>query len=245
MKNWIANTDDRVFVLALWLLVAVSFIAALTSNASLVTYSLLLYVPLFSVAYFFKYKSLQFSFIAYLLFSFLGDASNLFFSENMLTKASSVFYFLGFMYLLIMILPKFKVSEIRALVGSYLVGVFCIIMFFLFQIYSILNVVLNSATEVQLFAVKSLSLVVLGLISFGVYLNTQTKVSVWFLIGVGSLFVSVVLNYVNLYYFYHLGFVAVERILYASALYFLFKYAISDKMQIQDSKEINTNNVLA
>ncbi|MCR8669102.1 hypothetical protein NO995_15560 [Aestuariibaculum sp. M13] len=245
MKNWIANTGDKVFVLALWLLVAVSCIAVLTSKASLITYSLLLYVPLFSIAYFSKYKSLKFGFIAYLLFSFLGDTSSLFFTEGMLIKASSVFYFLGFMYLLIMILPKFKLSEVQPLVGPYLISVFLIFAFFLFQIYNILNLTLESTAEVQLFGLKSLSLVVLGLVAFGVYLNTQTKLSVLFLIGVGCLFFSVILNYINLYYVYRLEFVAIERILYTVALFFLFKHAVLDKEQIQEEKSFNSSKVLA
>lgn len=244
MKNWIANTGDKVFVLALWLLVAVSFIASITSNTNLITYSLTFYVPLFAIAYFLKYKVLHFSFIAYLLFSFLGDASNLFFTEGMLIKASSVFYFLGFMYLLIMILPKFKLAEIQSLVGSYLVGVFFIVLFFLFQIYNVLNVALESASEVHLFGVKSLSLVILCILAFGVYLNNQTKGAELFLIGTGCLLFSVILNYVNLYYIYHVGFVVIERVFYALALYFLFKYAIADREMIQEQNTISAKNIL-
>ncbi|GAA4302779.1 hypothetical protein [Aestuariibaculum suncheonense] len=244
MKNWIANISDKVFVLALSLLIAVSFIAVMTSSTSLMTYSLLLFIPLFLILYFSKYKYLTFSFIAFLLFSFLGDASCLFFEDDALIKASSVFYFLGFMYLLIMVLPKFKLSEVQSLVGGYLIGVFSIVLFFLFQIYQVLQDLVNSIIELQLFGAKSLSLVLLGFISFGVYLNTQTKKSGQFLIATVSLSFSVALNYVSLYYVHHLEFVVIERLLYATALYFLFKYTTTNEEDVSLGSAFNRNNVL-
>ena len=69
-------------------------------------------------------------------------------------------------------------------------------MHFLYAIYSVLQTIIPDTLEVFLFAMKSISLIVLVIIAFGVYLNSETKLSILFLIMALSFVFSDVLNYV-------------------------------------------------
>ena len=187
-----------------------------------------LFIPVFLIFYLVKYKSLKVVFISFLLFSFLGDVSLTFFSNETFVKISSILYFLSYLYLIVMVIPKFKLLKVDKLIGVYLFGVFVINIFFLYTLFSILKVIIPDGTEVLLFGLKSLSLIVLAFISFGVYLNTQTKQSILFLVAVIFMAFSTILNYVNLYYLYHWSFEMLYRALYGVGLYFIFRYTIAD-----------------
>jgi len=86
---------------------------------------------------------------------------------------------------------------------------------------------------------KSISLIVLVVIAFGVYLNSETKLSILFLIMAISFVFSDILNYVSHYYVYHWSFIMLDRILHVIGLFFLFNYIIEyNKVpKIRDVKE--------
>ncbi|MBD0832624.1 hypothetical protein [Aestuariibaculum sediminum] len=236
MKTEFTKMPDSVFFMTMSFLIALSIIATLTSNAWLVNHNVLLFIPLFSLVYFIKYKRMNISVIAFILFSFIGDASHLFFNANMEVTASSVFYLIGIFYLIFQSVKKFKLKVIKGIILGYLLVVFLISTFFVLQVYQALKLVLESSIEPKLFALISISLAVLTIISFGVYLKTQSRTSTMFFIAAISLSFSVGLNYINLYYINHDVFVILEQSFYALSLYFIFKYAAVSWSYSQESR---------
>jgi hypothetical protein len=248
MKKSITITFNKL-LLALLILISVNITVFLINDSLLIKTVLPLFIPIFLIFHFMKNKKLSIVFISFLIFSFLGDASTLFFSEEIIIKTSSILYFLSYMYLIIMIAPKFKFFELDRLIAAYLIGVFSITIYFLNVFYDIVNAVLPDSNEVLLFGLKSLILVLLAFISFGVYLNTQSKQSAIFLTAVICFVFSVILNYINIYYLYNLNFLLVERMLYVVGLYLLFKYIAEEntnKKQVEIRNKVYTSdNVLA
>lgn len=238
VKNWFNITFKTVFLFALILLMAVNVIGVFMENTLIMKIVMSLFVPVFLIFFFIKNKSLGIAFISFLLFSFLGDTTSMFFLDDVLIETSSVFYILSYLYLLIIVVPKFKFFEVNALVGTYLIVVFSIAVYFLYITYSILNVVVPNQTEVSLFGIKSLALIILTFVSLGVYLNTQTKLSVLFLTAVIFFGLSVMISYVNLYYLNNWSLQLLHRILYATALYMIFKYIMNNEVVDRQPKQI-------
>lgn len=250
MKNWFNLTFNKVFFSALLALIAISFFVTFTQDSLLLKSTMSLFIPVFLIFYFYKYKSLGLVFLSFLLFSFLGDVSLTFFTNETFVKASSILYFLSYLYLIAIVVPRFKLLDVNKLIGVYLLGVFIINIFFLHTLYSILKVVIPDNTEVLLFGLKNLSLIILAFIAFGVYLNTETKQSILFLVAVIFIVFSTILNYVNLYYLYHWSFEMLYRTLYAVGLYFLFKYImVENKYKKANTrlkeKTFSSDNILA
>ncbi|MEN3322447.1 hypothetical protein VP395_01790 [Mariniflexile soesokkakense] len=238
MKNWFKFTFNTVFLGALILLIALNVVGALIEDALVMKTVMPLFIPVYLIFFFIRYTSLGIAFISFLLFSFLGDIAPMLFSEDALIEGSSVLYILSYICLIVMVAPKFKVLEFDKLIGVYLLVVFVISLYFLFTIYSMLKVIIPNSTEVHLYGVKSITLIILTFVSFGVYLNRQTKQSVLFLTAVVFFGLSVILSYINLYYVYNWSLELLKRILYALALYVMFKYVMSREVILKKPKEI-------
>jgi hypothetical protein len=173
------------------------------------------------------------------------------FSDETLIHSASILYMISYLFLIIIIAPKFKLVEVNKLIGAYLFVVFLIINYFLYTAYNILQTVIPNSTEVLFFGLKSMALIILAFVSFGVYLNRQTKESVLFLTAVVFLGLSAIIFYVNLYYIYNWSFELLQRILYAIGLYILFKYVIflnitrKPKPIKQINESYSSDNILA
>ena len=145
-------------------------------------------------------------------------------------------------------IPKFKLGEINKVITLYLVLVVMINMYFLYAFYEILKSIIPDSLEVFLFGMKSISLIVLVVIAFGVYLNSETKLSILFLIMAISFVFSDILNYVSQYYVYHWSFIMLDRILHVIGLFFLFNYIIEynkvPKTQVVKEDKFVTKNIL-
>ncbi|CAH8294874.1 hypothetical protein EV196_108145 [Mariniflexile fucanivorans] len=211
---------------------ALNVVVVFTNDTLILKTATSLFIPVFLILFLVRYNSLGIVFISFLLFYFLGDVAFLFFAKNELIEASSVFYIASYLFLLILVVPKFKLLEVDLLVGAYLLVVFVISLYFLYTIYNILNVLMPNTTEVILYGVKSLVLIVLTLVSFGVYLHTQSTQSALFLTAVVFFGLSVILNYLNLYYLNYWILELFYRILYALALYVMFKYIMVNKEEV-------------
>lgn len=213
--------------------------------------SIALFIPVFLVFFFVKNNYLGFAFASFLVCSFLGDISYYFFPTESVLKISNLLYILSYSQLLIIVLPKFKIFKLDKLIGIYLLVVFSISLYFLFIIYEILKMIIPEENEVLLIGVKSLTLIILAFVSFAVYLNTQTKQSILFLIVTICFAFSVIINYINYYYLYDWSFVMLNRAAYILGLYFLFKY-FSIENKIRKPKVVNneiarfsSDNILA
>jgi hypothetical protein len=117
-------------------------------------------------------------------------------------------------------------------------------MYFLYTICSILKTIVPDSLEVFLFALKTISLIVLLFISFGVYLNSENRLSILFFLMALSFVFSDVLNYVNQYYVYHWSFLMLDRVLHVVGLFYLFNYIIEyNKSLIQKRQIIRENKM--
>lgn len=250
MNNWFKLTFNKVFFGALLLLITINVLGFLTEDALILKTVMPLAIPVFLIFYFVKYKTLRITFISFLLFSLLGDTASLFFTQDSLIQTSSILYILSYLFLIIIVIPHFKITEVAKLIGAYLFVVFLITIYFLYVIYSVLQIVVLNEPEVQLFGIKSLTLIILAFISFGVYLNRQSKESALFLTAVIFLGLSVVMNYINLYYLYNWSFELLARVLYAIGLFVIFKYfkmvyVVKKPKPIQIKESYSSDNILA
>lgn len=254
MKNWIKITFDKVFFCALLVLLVLSVFTAFSEDNLLLYSPLPLFIPVLLIVFLIKHQYLSIPIILFLLFSFLGDVSSTFFVNEtvmidlMSIELSSIFYAISYLNLIIAALLKFKIFEVDRLIGVYLVVVFSINLYFLYTIFGILKVFID-VSDITMFGVNSLSLMILGFISFGVYLNTQTKPSISFLIAVICFVFSVILNYINQYYLYDWSFVMLNRAIYALGLYQIFKYVIKENenrrpVNSEEIERFSSDNVL-
>lgn len=240
VKNWFNFTFNKVFNCALILLILVISFGVITENALLMKTAKPLYIPVFLIFFFVKHSHLGIAFISFLIFSFFGDTASMFFLEDSLIEASSVLYIISYIYLLIMVIPHLKILEIKPLIGTYLLVVFAISVYFLYVIYNLMLAVIPNPNEVLLFGIKNLVLIILGFVSFAVYLNTQTKQSVLFLTAIIFFGLSSILNYINLYYLYNWSFELLHSILYVLAIFMMFKYIMSLNFK-KSTKQLQLN----
>ena len=248
MKSSIKFTDNKVFVGALFLLIVLNVIGTISEDPLFLQSSKPLFIPVFLICFFIKNKLTVVPFSLFLMYSFLGDMASIFFSNETFLKESSVLYLLSYSCLVSFIISKFKLVQFNKVIALYLVTVVLINVYFLYAIYSVLQTIVPDTLEVFLFAMKSISLVVLAIIAFGVYLNSETKLSILFLIMALSFVCSDVLNYVSQYYVYHWSFLMLDRMLHVIGLFFLFNYIIEyhkvPKTELGNKENIVSKNIL-
>ena len=157
-------------------------------------------------------------------------------------------YFLSYLSLLSFLIPKFKLIEFNKVITFYLLVVIMINMYFLYAVYQILKSIIPDSLELFLFGMKSIFLIVLVIIALGVYLNSETKLSILFLIMAMSFVFSDILNYVSQYYVYHWSFLMLDRVLHVIGLFFLFNYNIEynkvPKTKAVTEEKFITKNIL-
>ncbi|WP_445738083.1 hypothetical protein [Mariniflexile sp.] len=241
MKTWFKLSFNSVFLGAFILLIAINIIGFVKQDALIMQTAMPLFIPVLLIFFFVKYRSLGIMFVSFLVFSFLGDISSMFLAEDSLIQTSSILYLLSFLYLILMVVPKFKFHHLDKIIGIYLLVVLSINLYFLYTLYIVMKAVIPNPTEVLLFGIKSLTLIVLGFLAFAVYLNTQTKQSVLFLTAVLFFSLSAMLNYIGMYYFYNWSFDLLQRILYAIGLYVMFKYIIVQNANKQPRQPVLIN----
>ena len=252
MKNWLKLSFNKLFFIVLILLIAINIIGYLCKDPLIIQTAMPLFIPVFLIFFFVKYKSLDVIFISFFLFSLLGDMSSMLFAEETFIQSSSILYLLSYLYLIIIAIPKFKLHQVDKIIGIYLLTVFIISLFFLYNIYILMKAINPNENEVFLFGLKNLTLIILGFIAYTVYLNTQTKQSILFLNAVMLFSLSAMLNYINIYYLYNWGFELLQRVLYAIGLYMIFNYVMiqdADKKKIKHTLRIkvrySSENILA
>ena len=249
MKNWFEISFNKVLFFALLLLIALNVFAAI-SEVSVVLESIKpLFVPVFLIFYFIKNKLSNVVFVLFLVTSFLGDLTPVLLESAVVEKSSNLMYFISYLCLIVIIATNFKWGKIDKVIGVYLLFIFLINSYFLFTLYSILKTIISDSTEVLLFGLKSVSIIVLLFVSFVVYLTKESKISILFLILGLCFFFSDVFNYINIYYLYDWRFVMLDGVLHAFALFFLFNYIVETNTIVikQTVKEdlVTSENILA
>lgn len=251
MKNSFILNFNKVFFGALLILVTVNVLGTYSGDVLFLQTTKALSIPTLLILFFIKNKTkiLSIPLVLFFVCSFLGDVSLAFFENEIFIKASSVFYFLSYLSLIGVAISKFKFFEIDKVVATYLIVVFLINAYFLYTFYGILKAVVPDSLEVLLFGIKNMSLIVLTFLAFGKYLAKDTKPAILFLMVSLCLVFATMLNYVNLYYVYNWSFVMLERVIYATGIYLLLKYAMEENkstvIQSKSHNNYNSDNIFA
>lgn len=249
MKSLFKSGFNKVFIGALFLLIVLNVIGAVSEDALFLQSTKPLFVPVFLIFFYLRNKAISIPFILFFLYSFLGDSASMFFSNETFIKASSIMYFLSYLCLIYFVMPKFKFEKRNKIISLYLLVLVLINIYFLYSVYGLLRGIIPDTLEVFLFGLKSISLIVLFVIAFGVYLHSETKLSILFLIMVLSFVFSDILNYVNQYYVYHWSFLMIDRVLHAVGLFYLFNYIVqynvNKKSVLNRVEKLSAKNILA
>lgn len=243
MENKIKIGYSAKIFLALILLLVLNIIATYSENLLLLNASKVIFVPIVLMLFFIKHKTLSLIFIAFLLFSFFGDSTSWFLSNDSVANGSNIMYIFSYFILIAIGIPHFKPAKIDKIVGIYLLVILIVNSYFLYTICDVLRNLITDGTEMLLFGTKSMALMLLIFISFAIYLSTQTKASILFLIMAICFAFSDVLNYVVNYYIYDWSILMMDRLLHITGLVFAFKYIIetnkisTDAYNEKDAKE--------
>lgn len=238
MKKLFLLNFNTLFFVALLILVTVNILGVYSEDLFLLKTTKSLFIPTLLILFLLKSKKLSMPFIFFFIFSFFGDLSVAFIQNQDFIKISSAFYFLSYISLIGLVIPKLNFFATDKVIGTYLTLMFLISAYFTFVFYDILKSFVPDSLEVILFGAKSISLIVLMVLALGKYLYNESKPSILFLIVAFCLLFSTALNYVGLYYVYNWSFEVIERVIYAIGIYFLLNYIIlNNKFNIiQDNK---------
>lgn len=253
MNNTFKIGHDAIFISALLLLITLNVFAAYSENPLFLNASKALFIPFFLIAFSIKNRIVNLVFIAFLVFSFFGDASGLFLANDSVTMSSNTMYLFSYIGLIVLSVSRFKLADIDKVVGFYLLGILLINGYFLYTLCRMLSALIADGTEMMLFGTKSMALILLVFISFAVYLGKQSKASILFLIMAICFAFSDVLDYVVHYYVYNWSILMIDRLLHIAGLFFAFKYIIETNKAskgVYDDKDIiektfSRDNILA
>lgn len=223
MKRLFRPGFDKVFFCAFLILSAWIILGNFSGNYLFTKSIYPLFIPIYLIFFFLNNKNLKATYLSFLAFCFLADLSFMLFKGSQYIHVSSTFYIIGFMYLFFLALPKFKIHRLNNILRSYFIIVLLISVYLLYVVGFEMNYIVTSNNQTLLFSLKSLSLILLVFIAFGIYLCTETKESVLFLTGVILINMSSVLGYINLYYIYHWSFEMIDKLFYIASLYFIIR----------------------
>ncbi|GAA3577314.1 hypothetical protein GCM10022395_27660 [Snuella lapsa] len=147
-----------------------------------------------------------------------------------------IFGLVGYLCLVGITIPKFKLYKLDKIIRAYLLVVFLINTYFVYVLYGVLKAVMVDLVDVTLFAIKSMSLIVLVFVAFGVYLHTETKQTITFLMAGMSFAFSTVLEYINFYYVYNWAFVLLGKVLFAFGIYLIISFMIQQNKKVKQER---------
>jgi hypothetical protein len=226
IENWIKKYPNKMFLCILFVLMLINVIATIGANDLFQQLTKPLFVPVFLIYFLLRNKQISISVFAFLLFSFIGDFTSVFTYSLMLVNISSLAYCLSYSFLIIAVASRIEKLELDKVISSYLVLVFLINAYLLYILFDVIKYYIPDSIEVTLFGIKSTALIALAFVSFVDYLNSQSKVSILFLIMVLCFVFSDILHYISTYYLYNTGFVMLDRVLHLLGLFFLFSYIL-------------------
>lgn len=226
LKNWLQIGYNKIFLCAFFLLFVFNVFAAISQIEPLLQVSKPLFIPVFLMYYFVRNKYIKTSFVLCLVFFFFGDVTSVFFSNEQLLQTSSLLYCMSYLCLVYAALSNIKQLNFDIVIGAYLIIVFAINAYLMYELFTILKFQILSSIELILFALKSLTLIILSFVAFIAYLNSDTKESILFLIMALCFVFADVFYYISNYYIYSWSFVVLDRVLHILGLFFLLNYII-------------------
>ncbi|WP_418513367.1 hypothetical protein [Corallibacter sp.] len=237
MKEWLKISYNKILLCVLLVLIVVNVMATLGHFELLEKLTKSLLIPIFLMYFLARHKRIEAAVVGFLIFSFLGDLSSVFFDNELLIESSSIAYFLSYVCLVYVAITRIHKINFDKIIGAYLTVVFAINAYFMYVLFTVLQTQIADEVEVIAFGARSIALVVLAFVAFVVYLNFETKQSIMFLVTSLCFVFSDVLFYISNYYIYDWSFVLIDRVLHAVGLFFLIGCVVNE------SKMLNNQSV--
>ncbi|MBP1840224.1 hypothetical protein [Formosa algae] len=112
----------------------------------------------------------------------------------------------------------------------------------MYQLYTVLDGIIKDPIMVMFFGLHTVTLIILAFVSFAVYLNSDTKSTIQYLVMSLCFIFSEVLFYIHNYYIYDWTLVLLERVLYSGGLIFLFNYMVTKNKAKKRAQKIRSYN---
>ncbi|MBJ6369014.1 hypothetical protein [Snuella sedimenti] len=220
----------RVFLAVLLLVIVASIVGIVFENAFVLQLIKLTFLSAFILFFLVRQDRVCALLVAFFVFSFLAALFSIVGVDEIYER---VFSLLGYSSLIGITMPKFKLLKLDKIIRAYLLVVFLINTYFVYVLYGVLKAVMVDLVDVTLFAIKSMSLIILVFVAFGVYLHTETKQTITFLMAGMCFAFSTILEYINFYYVYNWGFVLLGKILFAFGVYLIAVFMIQQNRKVR------------
>lgn len=221
--NWIKQSDNKIliFVLLLFILKGISFF---TSGENFLRFTEPWVLLSILLLFIYKYRKISIVLKGFILFALLGDVSGLFDMQIKGIELEAIAYCLGYICLIYEAIYKIKKFKINFVIALYLIFVFSVNIYFIYELYDIFKEVIVNNLELSLIVFRLVSLLLFALFSFTVYLSSETKQSISLLLMSISLIFSDILYLINEYYLYLWIFDLLSKSLYLVTFYCLYLY---------------------
>ena len=221
--NWIKQSDNKIllFVLLLFFLKVISFFTIGENFLRFTEPWVLLSILLLFI---YKYRKISLVLKAFIMFALIGDVSGLFDMQIKGIDLEAIAYCLGYICLIYEAIYKIKKFKINFVIALYLIFVFSVNIYFIYELYDIFKEVIVNNLELRLIVFRLVSLLLFSLFSFTVYLSSETKQSILLLLMSISLIFSDILYLINEYYLYLWAFELLSKTLYLVTFYCFYLY---------------------
>jgi hypothetical protein len=221
--NWIKQSDNKIllFVLLLFFLKVISFFTIGENFLRFTEPWVLLSILLLFI---YKYRNISLVLKGFILFALIGEVSGLFDMQIKGIDIEAIAYCLGYICLIYEALYKIKKFKINFVIALYLIFVFSVNIYFIYELYDIFKEVIVNNLELSLIVFRLVSLLLFSLFSFTVYLSSETKQSILLLLMSISLIFSDILYLINEYYLYLWLFELLSKTLYLVTFYCFYLY---------------------
>lgn len=226
VKKHLKSTTNKVFVIALCLMLLVNVLASIYDYGIVLKATKALSIPIFFSLYFIKNKFINNIFIAFLMLMFFGDLFSMLPTSTMQLKIASAAYFCC--YAMLILIGFFRITrfKIKGVVGAYLVIVLILNTYFMYSFYGIMASNIEDGVELFFTTMQIIALIILGFVAFAGYLNNEGKQSILFLLMSFCLIFSQVLTFIQAHYISHTLFTIINWFAYVSALVLFYNYLV-------------------
>ncbi len=227
-NNWIKDSDNRMllFVSILVSFNLISFFTGSDQLLQLVEPVLILPILFF---FFYKYSKIRIVLIGFLIFAIIGDLSSLVDLYAYGLEIETIAYCLGYLCLIYEAINRIRRLNISIVMSIYLIVVFAVNFYFLYNLYDIFQEAISNRIELALIAIRVISLFLFSLFSFTVYLSSESKQSILLLLMAICLTFSDIIYLIAEYYMYHWVFEILSKALYLSMFYCFYRYVVNHK----------------
>lgn len=195
-------------------------------SLGLKTYNLA-FLPILVALYLHKKKVMDTVFVVIFILFFIGMIASVIGNFSLAKQLSELFYVGAYLLLVFVLLGKMKSVQLSGFVSWYLVTVFLIVTFLVFQIFTSLNANFQDSVIFTLTVIKGVILLVMAFLAFAVYLSRETIQSIIFLMVVCCFIFSDILSFITTSYIQFWAFEAIHGIFQGVGLILTLAYVFN------------------